>query len=255
MTLWPQLRLAHVPHTSASNVLVGKFGSNRLAADLQPSLLMSFHYLRKANNVGYINDLSMRSWVLDCGAFSAMNSGVDIDLADYIAFCKDILAGPRPPEEVFALDVIGDELATARNTEAMWEAGIEAIPTFHIGSSTQALLDMARDYPKIAIGGVARQAKQAKLDFAKQVFAHVWPKKVHGLGYAQLFHMLALPFHSGDASTWELGPCAFATWKSFGGKTVPIRGSAKDLTGEVRWYLDVERKLQARWKTMMALLD
>jgi hypothetical protein len=255
MTLWPQLRLAHVPHTSASNVLVGKFGSNRLAADLQPSLLMSFHYLRKANNVGYINDLSMRSWVLDCGAFSAMNSGVDIDLADYIAFCKDILAGPRPPEEVFALDVIGDELATARNTEAMWEAGIEAIPTFHIGSSTQALLDMARDYPKIAIGGVARQAKQAKLHFAKQVFAHVWPKKVHGLGYSAPQHLLAVPFHTCDASTWQAQPTRFGRWRAYGGKRVSLRGSGHDLTCEVEWYLRLEKRVRARWAAHMKQLD
>ena len=143
MEPFPQIRLAHLPGTPSDNCLLGRRGVPKLPERLWPSLLLSYHFIRNTPEV--LLNYAMRSWVLDSGAFSAMNSGADVQLADYIAFCKDILAGPRPPEEVFALDVIGDELATARNTEAMWEAGIEAIPTFHIGSSTQALLDMARD--------------------------------------------------------------------------------------------------------------
>jgi len=230
----------------------------RLPKEMAPSLLLSYHYYRKCSEI--IREYVHRDWVLDSGAFSAMNSGAEIDLDAYIDFCKGILAGPCPPVEIFALDVIGDAEGTKRNTEKMWKAGIEAIPAYHIGEPEQYLLDYAATYPKIALGGVARLKGSAKHAWSKECFARVWPKKIHGFGYGTERAVLGLPFHSTDSTNWELGPCGFGRWRSYAGGTktgvkLAVRGSAHDLRGEVEWYLKLEQRARAKWRVQMEELD
>ena len=60
---------------------------------------------------------------------------------------------------------------------------------------------------------------------------------------------MALPFHSVDASSWEIGACGFGNWKQFGHLTV--RGSNQDLRGEVEAYLKLEDRARIRWATQM----
>lgn len=229
-------------------------GVKRPPEKYAPSLLLSYHYYHNCSEV--IKDYQYRDWVLDSGAFSAMNSGTSISLEKYILFCKDILASDTPPIEIFALDVIGDAAASLRNTEKMWEAGIQAIPTYHIGEPKSYLTHVAKAYPKIALGGVARIKGAVKHNWAKECFARVWPKKVHGFGYGTEKDVLGLPWHSTDSTNWELGPCAFGRWKSYAGgsKTgikLNVRGSRQNLRGEVEWYLDLEERARNKWRPQM----
>jgi hypothetical protein len=197
--------------------------------------------------------LVYRDWVLDSGAFSAHTSGTHIDLDAYIAFCKHMLGTDTSLTEVFALDVIGNPEASRVNCEKMWEAGVPAIPCFHYGSPVEFLTEMARRYPKIAIGGCATMASAAKLEFAKQVFARVWPKKIHGFGFGTEEQILTFPFHSVDASTWEMGPCAFGRWRQFG--KLSVRGGKQNLKGEIRAYMEIEARARVRWRKEMSLLE
>jgi len=255
----PHMRRAHCPGAQGDNVLAGRMASeDRLPEHLAPSLLLSYHYYATCSEI--IRDYVHRDWVLDSGAFSAMNSGAEIDLDAYIDFCKEVLAGPDPPVEVFALDVIGDAEGTRRNTEKMWEAGVEAIPAYHVGEPEQYLIDYAATYPKIALGGVARLNSHRKHAWARECFARVWPKKIHGFGYGTERDVLGLPFHSTDSTNWEMGPCAFGRWKAYSGgdKTgvrLNVRGSDHNLQGEVEWYLKLEQRARARWRTQMEELD
>jgi hypothetical protein len=217
---------------------------------LPPALLVSYVYLP-----GFLKNrhrYHYRDWVLDSGAFSAHNSGKEIKLQDYIDTCKKMLAEDQTLTEVFALDVIGDHKASLRNTEEMWRQGVPAIPTFHRGSPWPELKAIAADYPKVALGGVAMLRGDQKLEFAKQAFNLIWPKKIHGLGYGAEQHVMALPWHSVDATSWELGPCRFGRWKHFG--ALSVRGSNQNLRKEVEWYLELERKAQFRWRREMELL-
>lgn len=223
-----------------------------------PGILISFHYWHRAQKV--FDHLKIRDWVLDSGAFSAANSGVDIDLDEYIEFCREVLDGPNPPSEVFALDVIGDGEGTRRNTERMWEAGIEAIPAYHIGEPEDLLLHYAKTYPKIAFGGVALLKTHRKFLWAEACFARVWPKKVHGFGFGAEKAVMGLPFHSTDATSWEVAPAQFGRFKAFsGGSTagvqLPIKSKDVNLRSEVEWYLDLERRARLRWKSRMTELD
>jgi len=237
--------LAHKQGSQGDNTL-----QERRGWDL-PALLVSYYYLPaflKARDRYHFRD-----WSLDSGAFSAHKSGVTIDLDKYIEDCRRLMVEDDKLVEVFALDVIGDARASLANTERMWEAGVEAIPTFHFGSPWSELEYIAKTYPKIALGGVVGQPLSVKDKWAGQCFARVWPKRIHGFGFGSEQSILAVPFHSVDATNWEMGPCAFGRWATFG--KMSVRGSKQDLRREVEYYLRVERKARARWRKQMKLFD
>lgn len=221
------------------------------AVVVKPALLASFYYLKdfNRNRKHYV----FRDWVMDSGAFSAHNSGVEISLADYMDTCRRLLAEDQQLTEVFALDVIGDWRAGLKNCETMWRNGIEAIPCFHFGEPWDLLLGLAKDYPKIAIGGCVGIGRKQKHEFAEQCFARVWPKKIHGFGFGAADPVKLLPFHSVDASTWSTGPQAYGRWNQFG--RMSVRGKAQNLGAEVEFYLRLERDVRRRWVAEMRELN
>lgn len=247
----PTLRLARALSAQGTNNLIGRNNIPQLTRASAPALLVSYFYLATWDK---IKDRCMyRDWVMDSGAFSAHASGASIDLNAYMDKCTELLCEDQTLTEVFALDVIGDHKQSLKNAEKMWSDGIEAIPCFHYGSPWDALIHIAQNYPKIAIGGIVGLGPKAKLAFLEQCFARVWPKKIHGFGIANERICMALPFHSVDATNWELAPCAFGNWKQFG--KMSVRGSKQNLRGEVEHYLNMERKLRVRWRKEMALLE
>jgi hypothetical protein len=64
----------------------------------------------------------------------------------------------------------------------------------------------------------------------------------------------ASPWHSVDATNWELGPCKFGRWRAFKG-AVSVRGSRQNLRAEVEYYLKLEARMRRRWSKEMARLD
>jgi hypothetical protein len=246
----PTIRLAHVPGAQGDNILLGQRGVPQLPEEALPALLVSFFYFQPF--AAARDRWAFRDWALDSGAFSAKNSGVTIDLDAYIETCKKLKDTDPLLTEIFSLDVIGDWKASAENARKMWAAGIPAIPTFHIGEPWDALKRMAGEYPKIALGGVALARGKRKLGFLRECFARVWPKKIHGFGCSDEKMLRKLPFHSVDATNWELAACGFGNWKSYG--KLSVRGSTQNLRSEVEFYLRLERELQSRWKKEMALL-
>jgi hypothetical protein len=226
-----------------------KLNGNLIDDELKPPLLISFVYVRKFLQEQH--RYRYRHWVMDSGAYSAWKSGTSIDLADYTALCRERLTEDQTLREVFALDVVGDWRASVRNAEQMWAAGVPAIPTFHHGEPEDVLLGLARDYPKVAIGGIVGLNPKAKQRFIEQCFARVWPKPLHGFGVGTKAHVMAVPWHSVDATNWEIGPCKFGSWKSFGGAQLSVRGSTHDLRNEIKWYADLERLARHRWAREM----
>lgn len=264
---WPKVRLAHVDGAQGDGALQGTNGFQCTEAEA-PALLVSYYYLEPflKNQERYM----YRDWVMDSGAFSAFNSGGSVDLSRYTDKCLELLSKDPTLSEVYSLDVIPkhgekdsqkERLACAakaaeqslKNAEEMWRQGVPAIPTFHQGEPEEFLLQMAREFPKLALGGVALERGDFKLAWLEQCFARIWPKKVHGFGMSGEEIVYALPFHSVDATNWELAPCAFGNWVKFG--TMSVRGSEQDLRSQVRHYLEVEEKARVRWAKEMSLLE
>ena len=256
----------------------------------KPNLLVSYYYLR--DFLPHRGTIEYASWIMDSGAFSAYNSGAVIDLQKYIDCCKELLASDPTLTQIFALDVIGDWKAGIRNTEEMWRQGVEAIPCYHIDEPWDVLIGLAKDYPKIAIGGVAYstdalkvkypQIKFAgrvvpglfgqKLSWAHQCFARVYPAKIHGFAFANHDAVLSLPFHSTDSSVWAVGLGAWGFSRAFHWQRIndkgkistkhhgrklrtSIRGQKPNLRPEIDWYMELERKAQAKWTKEMTKLE
>ena len=249
----PNVRLAHGPGAQGDNVLIGQRGVAAMPDDSLPALLVSYFYLPQflENRHRY----HYRDWVMDSGAFSAHNSGVEINLQDYIECCKKLMVEDPTLTEIYSLDVIGDWKGSLKNTEEMWSQGVPAIPCFHVGEPWDALIQMAKDYPKIAFGGVAQIGSKKAMAWAGQCFARVWPKKVHGFAMCNQTAVLGMPFHSVDSTSWEIGPCKYGQWKAFGNQRVSVRGSKQNLRIEVEWYLELERKARVKWRKQMEELE
>jgi hypothetical protein len=197
----------------------------------------------------------VRQWILDSGAFSAFNSGKAITLTAYIDFCKRLNDTERPPCEVYALDVIGDWRASLRNVDAMWKAGVPAVPCYHAGEPEAVLVGMAKDYPKIAVGGAAgRLYGERRIKYLQACFARVWPKKIHGFGITTSSVLHTLPFHSVDATSWQLGATRYGQWKAY---KMPVTGvrTGHYLRPEVDVFLQMEAQLKSKWAAQMAQLE
>lgn len=203
-----------------------------------------------------------RRWCMDSGAFSVLYRGATINIDDYIAFCKDQLAADPTLIEIFALDVIRDWRQGLKNVDKMWAAGIPAIPTYHIGEPEDVLRGLARDYPKIGIGGLGwLKGRTVRRRYAEQVFQRVWPCAMHALALTGEDILSCVPWHSCDASSWVAGP-RYGTWRSYakGGRRAWSKasggttGSVYDLRHEVAWYLKCEQRVRFIWQKEMAVL-
>lgn len=247
----PSVKLAHVPGAQGDNNLIGQRGVAALPETSLPALLVSYYYLDAW--VENQHKYHYRDWVMDSGAFSAHNSGAVIVLQEYIDCCKRLMASDPTLTEIYSLDVIGSWEEGLKNTEEMWRQGVPAIPCFHYGEPWELLKYLCANYPKVAIGGCV--GKRDKDEFAGQCFARSWPKKFHGFGFGSEKSIMLYPWHSVDATNWELAPCKFGTWKAFDGQRVSVRGSQQNLRAEVEWYLDLERRARTRWKKEMQKLE
>jgi hypothetical protein len=231
--------------------------ARRNGIDTRPAVLISYAYLGPVD----LFEKTHRHWryrelILDSGAWSAHTLGKEIRLHEYIAAAKRIKAADKRLRGIFTLDVIGDWRTSMKNTEAMWKAGLEVIPVYHHGEPWDVLVGMARDYPKIAIGGIAKHHFAVKYKFAEQCFARVWPKPIHGLGYGAEEFLSKFPFHSVDAASWEMGPAAFGRWLSFGGEHLRVSCKARvSLENEARHYVRLEHKARGQWSKVIAGLD
>ena len=91
--------------------------------------------------------------IIDSGAFSAYNSGHDINIDDYIEFLKRI---PKEWEiKVVQLDVIGDAQKTLRNLQYMHQKGIKNLmPVFTKGEDFKNLDRLYEYGERIMFGGI-----------------------------------------------------------------------------------------------------
>jgi hypothetical protein len=259
------VRLAELPRAPGSYCLIGAKGIPQVSMNPKPPLLVSYAHIKF-----FLEDQAKyyyRDWVLDSGAFSVTQSGTIISVEEYTEFAKEKLLKDPTLTEVFALDVIGDHEASLKNAEYMWDNGVPAIPAYHRGSPESALIHIAKNYPKIALGGVALLRGNKKTEWAKQCFARVWPKKIHGFGFGARSNILALPWHSVDATNWVSGG-RFGQWNSFGRLSVSAAnlavyreerglggGTKHNFRCEVEYFMDLEKEAINKWKKEMAILE
>lgn len=248
----PTIYLAYCPPTA------NKVTLSTIDAENAPSLLVSYAYAK-----GWDQDaetVRCRDWILDSGAFTCAAAGKHIDVEAFIEYAKHKKATDPRLSAVFALDVIGDPVVSLRNTERMWDAGIEAIPCFHLGSAWKHLQELQR-YPRIAIGGAARRNVSCKAKFAQEVFQRVFPMRIHGFGFGASELVLRFPWHSVDVSSWSSGT-RFNRWFSIkqgkrtkSGKQFYVRGGNAHLHAEIETFMRLERAARSKWRSTWRAIE
>lgn len=125
----------------------------RYYGDLFNNILVSYFVLQLDDShvnglIGH-HKMTGRQFFLDSGAFSAFNSGAEIDIRRYETFIKD-------HSGLFScyanLDVIGDPDGTADNQTYLEDVGLTPLPVFHYGSDYNILEEMCDQNECIALG-------------------------------------------------------------------------------------------------------
>lgn len=138
---------------------------------------------------------------LDSGAFSARNKKVIINLSEYIEFCK---TNGDVYDAYANLDVIGNPQKTWHNQILMDKAGLNAIPTFHMGEPFSFLKKYLDQYDYIALGGLVRVKSNALrmwLDGCWEEIKKTSGMKVHGFGMTDINLIKRYPWYSIDSTT------------------------------------------------------
>jgi hypothetical protein len=174
--------------------------------------------------------------MIDSGAFSAWNSGVFIDLKQYIGFLKqhghllfsyaslDVLPAGKESARTRAETERCAALSDA-NQQRMKDAGLSPIPIFHQGESFKWLeLMLKNGEPYIGVATRKDLPMKMTLPWLDQVWAMLRDRagkplvKTHGFGITASRLLWRFPWFTVDSSTWSLQA-------GFGKIFVPPRGN------------------------------
>lgn len=231
-------------------------------ARTRPAVLVSYAYLQTWADAATRASVCYRHWMMDSGAYTAWTRGKPVVLEEYTAVCRDMMQADPSLREVIGLDVIGSWRQSQRNCERMWQAGVPAIPVYHLGEPEDLLVGYARDYPKVCVGGVyLLKGKEEKRRYVEQAFARVWPCALHALAVSGVEEGLMAPWHSMDSSSAFRGANGFGTWRGYSGvrprkrwqRPRPLPNEHDhDVRVEVDYYIKGEALMRHRWAREMA---
>ena len=141
--------------------------------------------------------------LLDSGAFTALNAGHEIGLADYIEFLhewKKYLFG------YMALDKLQDPVTTDANLQVMLREKLKPIP-IHVFGDDGARMDQLFEWSRwVALGGLRRPHRgAASPEYLKQKMAWARGRRVHWLGYVRAAALRAYKPFSADCSSFASG--------------------------------------------------
>src|SRR5215213_5160494 len=179
--------------------------STRLSSRAKLPLLISYAYLRseRPENIERLLTHPYIELLLDSGAFTAMNAGVEIKLDEYIEFClkwKDHLFG------YMALDKIQDPATTEKNLHLMLEAGLHPIPVHVLGDDERRMDELFEMSSWVAMGGLRRPHRgPAPYSYIKKKMEWAKGRDVHWLGFTNKPMLEAFQPFSCDCSSWMAG--------------------------------------------------
>jgi len=149
--------------------------------------------------------------MIDSGAFSAWNSGKEINLDAYIDYCKKL------PEEVYKinLDVIPKTGSSQEEKLRCIERGFEnylkmksiiknVLPVHHYGEDIMWAKRMLQETDYICISPANDTHENVKREYFNYVFGNINDiPKVHVLGYSSVEGLEMYPFHSVDSISYK----------------------------------------------------
>ncbi len=187
------------------------YSSQKKITEFVPTVLES--YLTFKNNparlIQDIDELKIKDFFLDSGAFTAFTKKITINIDEYIAFCHKV----KDRVKVIAnLDVIGDPEATYKNWRYMKSKGINALPVIHYAAPIKYFDIYFKQFrqPYVALGGLVpwtrhRDKLKYWLDYCFNIIKDYFPVKIHLFGVISPWALRRYPAYSCDGTSWLQG--------------------------------------------------
>jgi len=159
--------------------------------------------------------------MLDSGAFSAKQQGIDIDLDDYIRYVKkntkyidtyvnlDLIPKREGHKDVAPIFKESAEVSW-KNFQYMLKKGLKPIPVFHQGENFSWLEKMVRQgHDYIGVSPTRRVFIDERFKWLDEVFTILTDSdgrptvKVHGFGLFAFRLLWRYPFETVDSTTWS----------------------------------------------------
>ena len=169
--------------------------------------LTSFFYLRgqAVSRVNELKRLVNKSWLIDSGAFTFMNSGDEVDWDKYIDDYVDFI-NEYNIELFIELDlysIIGIENTEKLRKRLELKTGKKCIPVFHPELGVGYYKRMVEAYNYIAIGGIVVGKWKDENQMIPLInYAKRKGVKVHGLGFTRTSNLNRFGFYSVDSTSW-----------------------------------------------------
>ena len=195
-------------------------GDNKKKVNL--NILESFFYV---DEVITKNIPHFKNFMLDSGAFTFFTSGTkNVDWNEYVERYAAYI-NENKIDLFFELDidkVIGFDnvLKLRKKLESLTDK--QCIPVWHKSRGKENFIEMSREYPYVAIGGiVSNEIKKDEYKYFPYFIntAHKYGAKIHGLGFTNLEGLTRYHFDSVDSTAWT-GGNRFGFVYHFNGKTM-----------------------------------
>ena len=152
-----------------------------------------------------------RDFLLDSGTFSFLRKGslgIDFDayLEEYAHFVKEHNIGRFFELDIY--DIVGVKKTEQLRTRLEKITGKQPIVVWHNCLARSYFVDMCKNYPYVAIGGMASGhiSRRHFADFPKFInLAHEYGAKIHGLGFINMKWLPLCHFDSVDSTSWQNG--------------------------------------------------
>lgn len=192
-------------------------GTAHLADVTGPSLdvLLSYAYHRSTDIASVRRAIGPDAiLMLDSGAFTAHTRRRIVDIRSYAAWLTD-LQGLYT--RAATLDVIGDPVATRRNTDWLRDQGFDVDPVFTVGEDFGYLPDLAEQgHRLVCVGGIVGTSPTIQRPYLRAVVARAHPAGlgVHALGVGGPRLIRDTDTYSGDSSAPTQSPAfgAITVW-------------------------------------------
>lgn len=207
-----QMKVFLAGENGEKKILANLYLNNRDKSLLHINILESFYYLRKNEEfMPLIKHFGL--FLLDSGAFTFLQGNHkgecnwDKYVEEYAAFINkyDI-------QLFFELDI--DSIVGLQEVERLRAkleelTGKKPIPVWHKNRGKDYYIEMCKNYPYVALGGIA--IKEIPRKVYEKMFpwfirtAHKYGAKVHGLGYTSVENLQKYHFDSVDSTAWLYG--------------------------------------------------
>lgn len=186
-------------------------GGIKLVPFTSLNILESYYYLRGNDSFARLIK-GFQNFLLDSGAFTFLsNAKTKVNWERYIEEYAEYITN-NDIKLFFELDI--DSIVGLKQVEKYRErlerlTNRQCIPVWHPSRGYDYFIQMCKDYPYVALGGIVSQDiprdKYEKI-FPKMIYdAHSYNAKIHGLGYTSIDGLFRYRFDSVDSTAWLYG--------------------------------------------------